>query len=87
MNGRYIGGYKGVEFAERVGGHRQLNGLRQVHPFKSISSGTCDTGHLGPDSEGLSSGLAVSGSGGVGGTAEEVSHLIMSLEEALGLTR
>jgi hypothetical protein len=57
--------------------HRQLNDLRQVHPFKSIRSGTRDTGHLGPDSEGLSSGCAVSGSGGVCGTAEEVGHLIV----------
>jgi hypothetical protein len=61
--------------------------LKRVNPFMSISSGTRDTGYLGSDLEGLSLGLAVSGSGGVGGTAEEVSHLIMRSEEALGLTR
>lgn len=65
--------------------HRQLNDLRQVYVFREIRSGNRDTGHLGPSSEGLSSGRAMGGSGGVYRAAKEVCNLIVNREETLGL--
>jgi hypothetical protein len=44
-----------------------------------------EAGHLGPDLKGLGPGLAMSGGIGVGRTAEEVCHLVMNREKALGL--
>jgi hypothetical protein len=79
-----VPGRKGAQPVQR---HRQLNDLRQVYPFRSIRSGTGGTGHFGPDSEGLSSGGAMSSSGDVCRTAEEIGHLIVDGEEALGLPR
>jgi hypothetical protein len=43
--------------------HYQLNGLRQVHLFKSIRLRTRSVVHLALDLEGLNSGHTVSGSG------------------------
>ena len=65
--------------------HRQLNDLRQVHPFRSIGSGTRGACHLAPDSEGLSSGRTMISCIGVGRTAEEVRDLIMNREKSLRL--
>jgi hypothetical protein len=67
--------------------HRQLNWLRQIPPSWTVSSeASGDAGYLGPDPEGSGAGLAVISSIRVGRTAEEVGHLIVNREEALGRT-
>jgi len=65
--------------------HRQLNGLRQVQPFRSIRSDAHDTGHLGSDPKSLSADTAMISGVGVGRAAEEVCNLIVDREKALGL--
>jgi hypothetical protein len=64
--------------------HRQLNDLRQIHPFRSIGSGARGAGHLAPDSEGLRSRRAMISGIGSCRTAEEVCNLVVNREEALG---
>ncbi len=67
--------------------HRQLNRLRQVRPSWTVNSeASGDASYLGPDPEGSGAGLAVISSVGVGGTTEEVCHLIVNREKALGLS-
>jgi hypothetical protein len=58
--------------------HRQLNDLRQVHPFRSIGSGTRGACDLAPDSEGLSSRRAMISGIGSCRTAEEVCNLVVN---------
>ena len=65
--------------------HRQLIGLRQVQPFRSIRSGTRDISHLGPDPKSLSADMAMISGVGIGRAAEEVCNLIVDREKPLGL--
>ncbi len=66
--------------------HRQVVGEGYTDPWFKVGSGDIrGAGYLSPDLERPSSGHAVIVGIGVGRTAEEVCHLIMSGQEALCL--
>jgi hypothetical protein len=65
----------------------QLNELRQAHLLTTIeSAGRRNGGDVRSGHEGLSAGLPMISSVGVGRTAGEVCNLIVNGEEALRLT-
>jgi hypothetical protein len=66
--------------------YRQVVREGDIYPGYGSESG-CARGasHVGPDLKGLSAGLAMISGVGVRRTAEEISHLIVVREKALGL--
>ena len=74
-----------MSFATGLGvRHRQVNELRS-HDMGPSEAGR-EASHLGPDLNGFSPGLTMSGGVGVSGATEEVSSLIVNGEKSLGLT-